>query len=365
MGNLSPVIIFMHNLAPTGGIERDAIKCIRALADQGRELHIGVSFLHPEARELLHGNIHWHRIPTVKRPPVLGQWVMWRQMLHLERRLKHRLPNAKSIAFEWIPACDFQIGGQPPRLWWKARKEMGLRTWHRPTQRAWEQFVERTLIDRGSHFLTYSELGRRAFLEIGVAQERVTRVLIPTDTSFFAPEHNKKRTDILIVGANPTLKGIDLALAAWPEIHRRHPDLRLNIVTQGWKVRRLANRLDLPAVKLSPLVSDPREYYRRSRIVLAPSRFETWCNVVPEALACGVPVITSRQTPSSELVTSPWLGAVINRTASLQTDTAALVEAVDNLLESNDPPSVMMRRHDHVQRFQSMHLTLTDWIRAL
>lgn len=352
----------MTSLAPTGGIERDALKCIRALLEQGRELHLAVAFLHPEIRHMLQGNIHWYDFHTIKRPPALGQWLLWRQMLSLEKHIKAECPEARTVCFEWMPACDYQVGGQPPRLWWQARKMMGLPTWHRPVQRLWEQFVERQLFRRGTRFAVYSDLACNAFQSIGLPADRVERVIIPTDLSTFRPEPTTERNDILIIGSNPMLKGIDLALQAWSRIHRHHPELILNIVAKGWKVERLVRQQALPGVRISPLVSDPQRYYQRARLVWAPSRFETWCNVVPEALACGIPVITSRQTPASELITSPELGAVIDRSASMDQDAATLVRETLGQLEQPLNPNNMESRHRHVEKFQQNHLDTTQWI---
>ncbi|RME61303.1 hypothetical protein D6779_00330, partial [Candidatus Parcubacteria bacterium] len=65
----APLILFMRNLAPTGGRERDVLKCIEALLAQNRELHIVVSFLHQNVHKLLsRDNVYWYRVPTLKRP---------------------------------------------------------------------------------------------------------------------------------------------------------------------------------------------------------------------------------------------------------------------------------------------------------
>jgi len=362
---MRPIIIFMTSLAPTGGIERDALKCIRALLNQGREIHLGVAFLHPEVCKELQGNIHWHGFNTVKRPPAFGQFLLWRQMLKLERRIKEQSPDAKTVCFEWMPVCDYQVGGQPPRLWWQARKAMGLPTLHRPAQRLWEQFVERQLFRRGTHFAVYSNLAQEAFEAIGLPRDRVERVIIPTDLETFRPRMNQERNDILIIGSNPMLKGIDLALHAWTVLHRRYPKLQLNIVAKGWKVERLVRRSGLPRVRISPLIPDPQQYYDRARLVWAPSRFETWCNVVPEALACGLPVITSSQTPASELVSAPWMGAVIERTTSLDQDADILTRESALFLDAPLEEKDMQSRHQHIRMFQDAHLDTTQWITRL
>jgi glycosyltransferase involved in cell wall biosynthesis len=362
---MRPLIFIMTSLAPTGGIERDAIKCFKALAAQGRKLHVAVAFLHPDVPAMFEGaDITWHRLKTIKRPPVLGQWWLWRQAEKLERELKVQHPDALSVAFEWMPVGDIQIGAMPPRIWWQARKQMGLPTWNRPTLRLWGNFVERHTIRRGARLAVYSEMAKEAFMANGMPGDHIERVIIPTDLDTFRPQPADldARREVLLIGSDPKRKGVDLVLKAWPAIHAKHPELTLNIVCKGWKVPRLVEQLQLPGVITSPLITDPETYYNRARVVLAPSLFETWGNIVPEALAAGVPVITSSQTPASELVDRPAFGHVLERSADTTRDKEALVRSTLELLSLTESPASMQERHRHVLRFQQTHTDLVSWI---
>ncbi|RME60215.1 glycosyltransferase, partial [Candidatus Parcubacteria bacterium] len=268
-------------------------------------------------------------------------------------------------AFEWLPVGDYMIGGQPPKLWWSARQAMGLPLWNRPGQRLWEKWVQETLVRRGSHFVVYSELALKAFNDLGVSNERISRVIIPTNLDRFRPTEVKDRRDILIIGSNPVLKGIDLALSAWREMHRQYPKLYLNIVGKGWKIERLVASADLPRVKLSPLIDHPEHYYQQARLLWAPSWFETWCNVVPEALASGLPVVTTNTTPSSEIICSPMMGKVIKRSSSTVEDINTLIKATQQLLSMPFTMEIMKLRSRTVREFQVSHLDLLEWIQTI
>lgn len=360
---MRPLILFHRSLAPTGGIERDSLKCIQALLTQGRDLHIVVASLHSSIPEMLNGsNVHWYRLRTVKRPPYLGQWILWKKMLEVEKSIKRRLPNARSIAFEWLPIGDYLVGAQPPQMWWENRKRMGLSPWRRPTQRLWEAFVGKKLMERGTHLAVYSNEAKNIFISEGVPAHLVHRVIIPTDPGAFQIVSGAPREDILIMGSNPLLKGIDVALSAWSKIHQSYPELYLRIVAKGWKVKRMVRRSRLPRIRLSPFVPDPMQYYRTARLVLAPSQHESWGNIVPEALFCGIPVIVSKQTPSSEMVRSLHDGNVIVRTSDFEHDVGLLIDAIRWQLEQPLTRSNMLQRRMHAKRFQKHYENVVQWV---
>jgi glycosyltransferase involved in cell wall biosynthesis len=48
---------------------------------------------------------------------------------------------------------------------------------------------------------------------------------------------------------------------------------------------------DIPNLKYEPTFEDPRQVYQKSRIVIMPSRSESWGRVALEAMAAGIPVI--------------------------------------------------------------------------
>lgn len=100
----------------------------------------------------------------------------------------------------------------------------------------------------------------------------------------------------LVTMVNPcSVKGIDTTL----ELARRMPQQQFLLV-ESWKLEGealdvLQGRLiELPNVHLQRRVSDMREVYRRTRLLLAPSIWEEGFGMVAlEAQSCGIPVIAS------------------------------------------------------------------------
>jgi glycosyltransferase involved in cell wall biosynthesis len=101
------------------------------------------------------------------------------------------------------------------------------------------------------------------------------------------------RTDVLFVNPDP-LKGVETALA----LAQRRPDIPF-VFVESWPSNRdqtgyRRRALSLGNVKWHPRTSDMRIHYSRAKVVLVPSVCdESWCRVVTEAHASGIPVIAS------------------------------------------------------------------------
>jgi glycosyltransferase involved in cell wall biosynthesis len=101
----------------------------------------------------------------------------------------------------------------------------------------------------------------------------------------------------------------------------RLPDTRFLGVIGGWDQQIIAPR---PNVKIQDHTTDMRDVYSRTRVLLVPSRTETWGRVAAEAACCGIPTIG---TPTDGLVEClDDAGIYLDRD-----DTDAWVEAIQCL----------------------------------
>ncbi len=359
----SPVCFVLTSLALTGGIERDAMKCMRALGERGRELHVVAGFVRPGVREKLRDlPIVWHPIRAVVRPPSVSQLMIYLQARRVVLGLRTACPDLVVISFEPNPLADYWVGASPWELWNNAKRRGNFSRSFKPGLTLWQRWCERVLCRSARHILCYSPLAVAWFEGHDVPGTRISQVVIPCDLGRFRPKRPSvaARKDILIIGTNPRLKGIDIALEAWKRLHIRYPGLRLRVVCKGWKVPRLVKRLALPRVEISPFISSPESYFTEARLVLMPSMYESWGNVPLEALACGVPVVVSKQTPSSMVVTEPWLGGVIDRDG--RDDAGKLTAAIIVQLQREESRDLAQKRHDYVAGFQARHETTVSWL---
>lgn len=361
------IAFMLTSLSPTGGVERDAVKCMRALAENNFHIHLIVAFPHEEMFAALSElPITWHKVRTLKRPPAIGQAIFCIRTQQILKELRRQHGHMDCVTFENLPPASILIGCTSQKVWRKARIWGGMGRSFRPLWSLWKNYSERLCLQGARKIATYSDFMKQALINEGVDAKKIDRLIIPVDTGYFVPDKKnplQERNELLIIGANPKLKGIDILLSAWEKLHIQWPELSLRIVTQGWKVGALAKKFTAPRVIVSPFVSDPREYYHQARLVIAPSVFESWGNVVIEALACGIPVVTSTQVPASEIISNHGFGISIDRDG-IQ-DAEKLLEAISVLLDKvNGDISGMEKRHQRVITFQQENPEITSWIVA-
>ncbi len=359
------IAILLNSLSPTGGIERDAAKCIEALAADGWHIHLLVSFPHPDMPKILsHLPVTWHKITTLKRPPSIGQMIFIHQAQKVLSQLRQTYPNMHTVTFENHPIASIVVGCNSRRLWHQARQKFGMKANFRPVWEWWNKRAERLCLQNAQKIAIYSEAARQDFIDHGVSEDRIDHIIIPVNTDYFSPDTNNplsERKEILIIGTNPKLKGMDIALQAWETLQPQYPQLSLRMVFRGFKTASYIKRAKLPRVIASPLIDDPREYYNKACLVICPSAYESWGNIITESLALGIPVVASKQVPSSEVIQSQEHGQKINRTG--ENDYLALAKAMQEVLQTcSMNVKNMQSRHQHIIDFQSQHLTSTAWL---
>lgn len=119
---------------------------------------------------------------------------------------------------------------------------------------------------------------------------------------------------VLFVGAGFARKGLGPLLAAVSRLQSRGPRPRLVVVGGGrsgpW--HRHAMRLGLAdRVSFVGAVSDPESYYAAADVVALPTFFDPFANVTLEAMASGLPMVTSRHNGAAEILRQGVDGLVV------------------------------------------------------
>ena len=136
---------------------------------------------------------------------------------------------------------------------------------------------------------------------------------------------------LITVGALVERKGFHRVIELMPALLRRHPDLHYLVVggssAEGdlrATLERQANILGV-AERVHFLGARAPEDLRwplsAADVFVLPTRNEGWANVILEAMACGLPVVTTDVGGNREVVSSETLGTVIpfDDPAQLQT----------------------------------------------
>lgn len=166
------------------------------------------------------------------------------------------------------------------------------------------------------------------------------------DTDAFHPLSNgrgEQEKRLLFVGGSNPRKGIDLVIEAFAHVHRRHPQVSLDLLG-GWdwrEQRETAARLGIGnQIRFHPYLphEDMPAHYRRAFAFLAPTRAESFGIALAEAMACGVPVISTRAGAVPELIDDGVNGILVP-----VNDPLALAEAALELLDDPQKAEEMGR----------------------
>jgi UDP-glucose:(heptosyl)LPS alpha-1,3-glucosyltransferase len=138
---------------------------------------------------------------------------------------------------------------------------------------------------------------------------------------------------IALVAQDFERKGVATAIAALAQLRSENPDLRL-VVAGGdrpGKFKRLARQMGVAdRVVFTGSLPDVRPLYRSAQMLLLPTRSDPCSLVVLEALAMGLPVITTRCNGASEIMTDGVHGFILD-----QPDNAAeLAERMRAILQA-------------------------------
>ncbi len=88
-------------------------------------------------------------------------------------------------------------------------------------------------------------------------------------------------------------KGIDLLLDAWPQILKQHPNASLWIAGTGSEMSQLRKQAEpfAESVTFYGFTENVRDLMLQVEVVVQPSRYEAFGNVLLEAMACAKPIV--------------------------------------------------------------------------
>ncbi|MCA1833951.1 MAG: glycosyltransferase family 4 protein [Actinobacteria bacterium] len=211
-----------------------------------------------------------------------------------------------------------------------ARREHGVRGALNALATAMNVRLERRVYTTATRVLVASELTANVLQESGVDPVRIKHLPFGIDATRFRPPTGDERRAarrafgiehgefcVLFIGAQGPRKGLPALVAAVDASDRllavgdrRHGDQE-----------RVAHERGLRAV-FSPKLDDVRPAYWAADVFVAPSRFDAFGLSILEAMACGIPVVTSRASGAAGIVGEG--GIVVDD----PTDVAALSRAI-------------------------------------
>jgi glycosyltransferase involved in cell wall biosynthesis len=192
-----------------------------------------------------------------------------------------------------------------------------------PLARQVEQ--ELVLADR---VIIQSRFSERTLIERGVSADKLVRIPLGVDVQRFrpAPARATHPFRALFVGQVTLRKGVQYLLEAWKQLKWRDAELWLvGQVMPDFRtvLRQYAN---LPGLRILGYLPDLIAVYQTSDAFVLPSVEDGFALVVPEAMACGLPVIVSDHTGAADLVRHGESGFVV-----IYNDVAQYAHALETL----------------------------------
>ena len=147
--------------------------------------------------------------------------------------------------------------------------------------------------------------------EFKVDEAKMERVMNGIDLNVFYPDPKIpkiKQRIVTVASADVPLKGLDYLLKAMAQLVQAYPDISLSVIGEqkkGGHTERLISKLNLnERINFFSNLNqdDLRKTYCESEIAVVPSLYEGFGFAAIEAMACGIPLVSSSGGALPEVV---------------------------------------------------------------
>jgi UDP-glucose:(heptosyl)LPS alpha-1,3-glucosyltransferase len=333
-----------------GGCETYIASLARRLAADGHDVHLYARRWDASA---LPAALNIHRVLVPRVPRFLRPWVFGAACRKALASAQHQV----SVGFDKISGLDvlYPQGGL-----YAATVEHNLLKYRSPLMRRLARLLKlidpshRSFLALDRHqyrrqpllVVAISEMVRRHFedyYQLDPANLRMVRIAIDLDR-FDECDRPRRRLECrqqwglspehivgLFAAMNYRLKGLEPLLRAVARLPAATP-FRLLVAGNPRKAsfERLARRLKIAdRVRFAGYCADMRNCYFAADFFVHPTFYDPCSLVVLEALACGLPVVTSRHNGAAEVMRPPREGYVLDDPHNLDQLAGALKQLLD------------------------------------
>jgi glycosyltransferase involved in cell wall biosynthesis len=223
---------------------------------------------------------------------------------------------------------DLRIALNAARNWWE---RLLIRRWHAFLN------MQKKVVKQLHNIVTVSDCSRQDIArDFGLQPAGISLVHNGIDTEVFKPLPIVARNPMRLMAtcsADAPLKGLRYLLRAYARLLKQYPELELLLVSKpqpGGKTEKLVRRLGIAdKVKFVNGITTQQmvRYYAEAAIAVVPSVYEGFGLPAGEAMACGVPVVSTDGGALPEVVGDAGVIVPVK-------NVDALVAAIDTLLQS-------------------------------
>ncbi|GBC61630.1 glycosyltransferase family 1 protein [Desulfonema ishimotonii] len=308
-----------------GGLERYTVRLSRTLRDAGHDVHLFSNTRQPEP------GIRFHHVPMIPHSsPGKNLSFAWRSRQAL---LKERFDVIQSMERVWNQDIFRASDGINPIQMRERYASPAVRKLKAiGPRRQVLTWLERRIFERGgcrfvmtnSHLVKHQILrhyqadpDRIAVIYNSVSHEKFHPGLREIHRRAIREAHGVADNEILLLFAGNDFrrKGLGLVIDALARCDSKKFRLMVAGSDKKGPYERQAERNGLASRVL--FIGPRREiehYYAASDVMVLPTRYDAFSNVCLEAMACGIPVITSRTNGASEIVRNGDNGYVLETT---------------------------------------------------
>jgi UDP-glucose:(heptosyl)LPS alpha-1,3-glucosyltransferase len=313
-----------------GGGERYSVDLARGLRDSGHEVHV---FAH--RYEPMRG-VSFHSVAVPLKPFGLQNWLFAQNVRHALSKNEFDIVNGISQIY---PQDIYRLGDGIHKHWLTVRRpRMFSHVYDKISPRhRLLLHLEKKIFSPGNYkrIIANSELCKQhAIKYYKVPPQLVDVIFCGVDFAIFNSSVRNEGAQlriffgigrelivVLFVGTNYERKGLDTVLQGISRL-RDKEKYRLLVVGKGNipRYQRLAQKLGLQEITVFCGYQEHMPpFYGAADIFVLPSYYDPFGNVCLEAMACGLPVITTRETGVSELMAHGRSGFVMDHPGEIST----------------------------------------------
>ena len=361
------IALGIREFSPTrGGAERYLVDLMQFLFREGHEIHV---FAHRFEAEI--EGLYQHNVAPLPFPRSL-RILSFAVKCHQQMR-RDNFDVIMGVGNTWRADLLQPHGGVHWKWFWRSlRAYKSSWLWVAkflgrilsPKQWA-EGIVEDAPYRKGvKRIVAISEMVKADIIDhYGIPEEQIVVVYNGVDTGRFHPRNSQYKEEIrgryglktedlllLFVSHNFRLKGLRYLIQALPLVKKENENVKLLVVGRDKKgpYQRLAKNLGCSeAVLFSGGVMDLERYYSSADILVHPTFYDACSLVVLEALASGLPVITTRNNGAGWIISEGKEGFVLDNPR----DVPSLADKILALTDHNTLQETSRAAHRLGQRF--------------